>query len=111
MSDGYILRGTTPHLTIRLNPDDLTVDRIEALELVFKQDELKMKKTLEDCALDIEDNAILYHFTEQETLAFKPRKTVQFQLRFKVGNEIVGTRMSDISFTDLLSNEAFDAST
>lgn len=111
MNVGNVLRGTTPHLTIRLKPSDLLVSNIDALELTFSQGKTILKKGLDDCVLDIEENTITYHFLEEETLMFSSNGNVFFQLRFKVGEEIVGTTQSRLLFIDLLSNRKFEDDT
>jgi len=108
MNEGYILRGTTPHLTIKLKPQDLTVDQIDALEWCFKQGKIILKKGLNDCIVDTELNTVTYHFLESETLMFGTDSSVKFQLRFKVGNELIGTKEAKLTFTELLSNSEFE---
>ena len=111
MNEGYVLRGTTPTITIRLKPTDLLVSSIDALELTFSQGKTILKKGLNDCVLDVEENTISYHFLEEETLSFSTVGSVFFQLRFKLGEEIVGTKQSKLLFTDLLSNTKFEDNT
>lgn len=111
MNEGYVLRGTTPTITIRLKPTDLLVSSIDALELTFSQGKTVLKKGLNDCIIDAEENTISYHFLEEETLGFSTVGSVFFQLRFKLGEEIVGTKQSKLLFTDLLSNTKFEDGT
>lgn len=111
MNEGYVLRGTTPTITIRLKPTDLLVSSIDALELTFSQGKTVLKKGLNECIIDVEENTISYHFLEEETLGFGTNSAVFFQLRFKIGEDIVGTKQSKLLFTDLLSNTPFEDNT
>ena len=108
MNEGYILRGTTPLLTIKLKPQDLSVTQIEALEWTFRQGNTILKKKLSDCIVDTENNTVSYHFLERETLMFGTSASVKFQLRFKVDGEIIGTKESKLTFTELLSDSEFE---
>lgn len=104
---GDLLRGTTPVLRFCLNPDRLTVDRIDELELVFVQNETYLYKSLNDCTLDLETNSVMYGMTEEETLGFEARKPVKFQFRFQVGEKTVGTHIGNVTFEELLSKKPF----
>ena len=101
-----ILQGTTPTLTINVNPKDLELVDIEELELTFRQNTNPVYKHKEDCDIDYENNTISYHFTERETLHMLTAKTLNWQLRFLMpdGN-ITGTPISQIKISDLLSTE------
>ena len=111
MDDGRILRGTTTPVKIKPIVDDtFDFSSVDGLELTFKQGKLLLIKGLQDCILDTEEGSVTYHFTEAETLEFNGSKDappVQVQLRFLIGEEIVGTGEGIIRFKDLLSNRAF----
>lgn len=111
MDDGRILRGTTPEIVIRPKAVGLDFSQITGVELTFCQGKILLIKGSSDCTIDTEAGTVKYHFLESETLAFDGSKNappVEVQLRFKIGEEIVGTGEGIIRFKDLLSNKAFD---
>lgn len=97
-----VLQGTTPSLRIKIKPTDFTVDVVTALELKFWQADDVTVHDLNDVSLDVENNAFLYHFTEIETLALDPKKTMKYQARFWMpdGN-IVGFKERAIGVAEL----------
>lgn len=101
-----ILQGTTPTLTIAVDPDDLLLSNITALELTFQQVGDPVYKHLPDVTIDTEANTISYHFTQEETLALIPSRLLNWQIRFALfdGN-IIGTTIAQINVADLISNE------
>ncbi len=101
-----ILQGTTPTLTIAVDPDDLLLSNIIALELTFQQVGDPVYKYMSDVSIDTEANTISYHFTQEETLALIPTRLLNWQIRFALpdGN-IVGTSVAQISVSDLISDE------
>ncbi len=101
-----ILQGTTPSLKIKINTDDFLVSNVVKLEFAICQGNSVNIKGLSDVAVDTEDNAFTYTFTEEETLALTPSKPLRCQLRFMFGNgEIVGTSKMTFRVSDLLSEE------
>lgn len=99
-----ILQGTTPTLTIGIDPADFSVSDIVKLEFAVQQKNSITLYGLEDVTLDPEANTVTRLFTEEETLAFAPNLYISAQLRFWFpdGN-IVGTQPISIYVTDLLS--------
>jgi len=103
-----ILQGTTPSLTIHINPDDLELIDIVELELTFQQynKDPTIIKHISDCEIDFDNNTITYHFSETETHSFKHSFPLKWQLRFITSaGEIVGTETSEIQIYDLISKE------
>ena len=101
-----ILQGTTPTLTISVDKTDLLLSEIIGLELVFQQIGDPIKKRMSDVIIETEENTVSYHFTEEETLALTPTRTLNWQIRFKLPDQnIVGTPIAQINVTDLISNE------
>lgn len=102
-----ILQGTTPTLTISIDPTDLALADVVELELTFKQFNQKpVIHYIDDCTVDTTENTVSYHFTEAETLAFDPNSPLNYQLRFATNDgEIVGTNAMQVSVTDLMSGE------
>lgn len=112
MGDNRILQGTTPYLACHFNPDKLNVANIVALELAFQQIQtycpMLLIKGKDDCTIDTENNTILYHFTQDETLKMKVDKPLKFQFRFLIEGEFVGTHAKEIRVEELLSHKVFE---
>ncbi len=102
-----ILQGTTPSLTISIDPDDLSLSTVVELELAFQQFNQKpLLKHLEDCIIDSASNTITYNFTQEETLNFLPSSPLNWQLRFATTDgQIIGTNVAQIQISDLISSE------
>lgn len=99
-----ILQGTTPSLTITINPEDFAVTDVVKLELVFQNGPNIIRKALADVTTDADENAITYTFTEAETLALRPQNALTYQLRFSFQDgSIVGTRKASLRVEDLIS--------
>lgn len=101
-----ILRGTTPTLTIAIDPTDFAVSDIVALELAVKQKTNITLYDLSDVTLDTTENTVSYTFTEAETLAYVPGVwlSVQLRVRFADGN-ICGSEPMNFNVDDLISTE------
>ena len=102
-----ILQGTTPVLTISIDPDDLELADVTELELTFQQyNKNPIIRHLADCTIDLDNNTISYHFSEIETHSFDHSFPLKWQLRFVTsGGEIIGTETSEIQIYDLISKE------
>ena len=100
-----ILQGTTPTLIIEVDPEDITLQNVTAIELTFQQwSKNAIIKSGEDLMVDYENNVIAYHFTEAETLELLPRNDLSWQLRMKtIGGEIFGTKIDRFEVADLIS--------
>lgn len=101
-----ILQGTTPSLKIKINTDDFLVSDVIKLELTtWHKGEITIKG-LSDVTVDTEENAFIYQFTEEETLALTPSSPLRYQLRFMFGDgSIVGTSKMTLRVADLFSEE------
>lgn len=101
-----ILQGTTPTLTIAIDPTDFAVSDIVALELAVKQKTNITLYGLSDVTVDPDANTISYTFTQAETLAFIPGVWLSVQLRvcFADGN-ICGSEPMNFNVDDLISTE------
>ena len=101
-----ILQGTTPTLTIAIDPTDFSVGDIVALELAVKQKTNVTLYGLSDVTVDPDANTISYTFTQAETLAFVPGVwlTVQLRVCFADGN-ICGSEPMNFNVEDLISTE------
>lgn len=101
-----ILQGTTPTLTIELDPEDLNVNAIAALKFVMKQRNTVTEYNLSDVTVDVEENTISYRFTEEETFAFIADTLLFVQLRFlMVDGSICGTNRMTFSIDDFIGSE------
>ena len=101
-----ILQGTTPTLTISIDPTDFSVSNIVALEFTFKQKNNITVHTLQDVTVDTTANTVSYTFTQAETLAFIPDVLLSVQLRFMFADgSIVGTNRMNFNINDLISSE------
>ena len=101
-----ILQGTTPSLTIPIDPTDFTITDIVALELRIKQKSNLSIYGLSNVTIDPVNNAIVYQFTEAETLAFIPGVILSAQVRFWFADgSIIGTNQMNFNVDDLLGAE------
>lgn len=101
-----ILQGTTPTLIITVDPDDLLLSNVVALELTFQQVGDPVYKHMPDVTIDTEANTISYHFTQAETLALIPTRLLNWQIRFALADgNVIGTTAAQISVSDLISDE------
>lgn len=99
-----ILQGTTPTLRLIL-PEDLPVSSLDEVELTFHNAGSTLVKGLADVTLDTEDNAIVYVFSESETLKLATGTSLVYQLRTRVGSMIQGTKKQAVSIYDLISDK------
>lgn len=101
-----ILQGTTPTLSVAIDPTDFAVSDIVALEFAVKQQNNITVYDLSDVTLDPAGNTVSYTFTEAETLAFVPDIWISVQLRFYFADgSIVGTDRMNFNVEDLISPE------
>ena len=101
-----ILQGTTPTLTIAVDPADLLLSNINDLELTFQQVGDPVYKHMSDVSIDTDANTISYHFTQEETLALIPTRLLNWQIRFLMPDEnVIGTTIAQINVSDLISDE------
>lgn len=84
-----IMQGTTPSLTITIDPDDLLLSAVTAMDIKIKNVRLKSYE-LNDMTINSEENSFSYHFTEEETTELNPKKPIVVQGRLWVGEEIFG---------------------
>ena len=101
-----ILQGTTPTLTIAIDPTDFEVSNVVALEFAIKQKSNVSIYGLSDVVIDAEENTISYTFTETETLALIPDILLSVQLRFMFADgSICGNNRMNFNVNDLISTE------
>lgn len=101
-----ILQGTTPTLTIAIDPTDFAVSDIVELELRVKQKNDLSIYGLSDVTIDTAANTVTYRFTEAETLAFIPDVYLFAQMRFYFADgNICGTNQMSFNVDDLIGAE------
>lgn len=101
-----ILQGTTPSLEIKIDPADFDVGDVIKLELTMWNGEASTKYGLSDVTVDTEENSFIYQFTELETLALIPNRSLYYQARFLFADgTIVGTKKEKIEVADLYSKD------
>lgn len=90
-----ILQGTTPSLTIEINPSDFLVSEVEKLEICVWQGNREAKYYgLSDVVTNPDDNSFTIQFTEKETLALC-KTSVYWQMRCVIHDgDIYGTNVS-----------------
>jgi len=101
-----ILQGTTPTITISIDPTDFSVSDVIALEFTTKQKNNISVYGLQDVTVDTDANTVSYTFSQAETLAFIPDVLLSVQLRFMFADgSIVGTNRMNFNIDDLISSE------
>ena len=101
-----ILQGTTPTITISIDPTDFSVSDVIALEFTTKQKNNISVYGLQDVTVDTNANTVSYTFSQAETLAFIPDVLLSVQLRFMFSDgSIVGTNRMNFNIDDLISSE------
>lgn len=101
-----ILQGTTPSLEIKISTSDFLVSDVTKLELKMANGEETETYSLSDVTVDTTENSFVYQFTEAETLALVPGRTLYYQLRFMFANgSIVGTKTMTLKVADLMSED------
>lgn len=96
-----IMQGTTPSVIIKIDPDDLLLSAVNRVELYVRNGEKLETYTAEDLVLDTDANTVVKTFTEAETAAFDPEKTVVIQGRLWAGNSIFGTTKLRFTVADM----------
>ena len=97
-----IMQGTTPALTIRIDPDDCNVADIVRVELYVLDEYECATYTLDDLTVDTDRNSITKVFTAEETARFTPGKTITVQGRLFFPDGIVGFRKIRIGVDDMI---------
>lgn len=86
MTDGVIVRGTTPSLIVDFSGvDAFTVSDITAVALTVKQRSREDVYTLDD--MEIGESTLAYHWTQQETLSMKAREIITVDMHVTANGE------------------------
>lgn len=97
-----IMQGTTPSLTITIDPEDLLLSAVTAMELYIRNGNKTATYAMGDLVVDIEQNTVTKVFTESETAALDPKKNVVIQGRFWVGEAVIGINKINIGVADMM---------
>lgn len=100
-----ILQGTTPTLTISIDPTDFSVSDLTGFELRIGQQSTVTIYSLSDVTIDPVENTVSYLFTEAETLALIPDILLAYQCRFFFADgNICGTDLMYLNVNDLMGS-------
>lgn len=97
-----IMQGTTPSITITIDPDDFQLSAVTRMELYVKNDGTLTTYTAEDLTVDTEANTITKTFSEAETIAMNPTKFLTVQGRFWLGSSVVGINKLTFGVSDMM---------
>lgn len=97
-----IMQGTTPALTININPDDCSLSNAVEVELYVLNEYECSTYTSDDLVIDQENNSITKLFTEEETARFTPGRAITVQGRLFFPDGIVGFRKIRIGVDDMI---------
>ena len=97
-----IMQGTTPSITITIDPDDFLLSNVTKIELYVKNGGTLTTYTAEDLTVDTEANTITLTFSETETAAMNPKRFVTVQGRFWLGSSVVGINKITFGVSDMM---------
>lgn len=96
------MQGTTPSITITIDPDDFQLSAVTRMELYVKNDGTLTTYTADDLTVDTEANTITKTFSEAETAALNPKKFLTVQGRFWLGSSVVGINKLTFGVGDMM---------
>lgn len=97
-----IMQGTTPSITIMIDPDDFLLSNVTKIELYVRNSGTLTTYTAEDLTVDTEANTITLTFSEAETIAMNPKKFLTVQGRFWLGSSVVGINKLTFGVSDMM---------
>ena len=98
-----IMKGTTPAVTISVDPDDFLLSNVTKIELYIMNGESVKTYTGDDLVVDTSDNSVTKQFTEEETLGLCPKSYIVIQGRFWFADgNIVGINPISISVANMI---------
>lgn len=97
-----IMQGTTPSITITIDPDDFQLSNVTKIELYVKNGGTLTTYTADDLTVDTEANSITLTFSEAETAAMNPKKFLTVQGRFWLGTSVVGINKLTFGVADMM---------
>ena len=96
------MQGTTPSITITIDPEDFQLSNVTKIELYVKNGGTLTTYTAEDLTIDTEANTITLTFSEAETIAMNPKKFLTVQGRFWLGSSVVGINKLTFGVGDMM---------
>lgn len=96
------MQGTTPSITITIDPDDFLLSSVTRMELYVKNGGTLTTYTADDLTVDTEANTLTLTFSEAETAAMNPRKFLTVQGRFWLGTSVVGINKISFGVSDMM---------
>ena len=97
-----IMQGTTPSITITIDPDDFQLSNVTKIELYVRNGGTLTTYTAEDLTVDTEANTITLTFSEAETIAMNPTNFLKVQGRFWLGSSVVGINKLTYGVDDMM---------
>lgn len=97
-----IMQGTTPSITITIDPEDFLLSAVTRMELYVKNGGTLTTYTADDLTVDTEANTLTLTFSEAETAAMNPRKFLTVQGRFWLGTSVVGINKISFGVSDMM---------
>ena len=97
-----IMQGTTPSITITIDPDDFQLSAVTRIELYVKNGGTLTTYTADNLTVDTEANTITLTFSEAETAAMNPKKFLTVQGRFWLGSSVVGINKLTFGVGDMM---------
>lgn len=97
-----IMQGTTPSITITIDPDDFLLSSVTRMELYVRNGGTLTTYTADDLTVDTEANTLTLTFSEAETAAMNPRKFLTVQGRFWLGTSVVGINKISFGVSDMM---------
>ena len=96
-----IVQGTTPTVTITIDPNDLNLANVTAMDIKIRNVRTR-SYGLDDMTIDTEANSFTYQFTEEETTELNPKKPLVIQGRLWLGDKIVGINKIQFEVSDMM---------
>lgn len=97
-----IMQGTTPSITIHIDPEDFLLSAVTKIELYVKNGGTLTTYTADDLTVDTDANTITLTFSEAETVAMNPTKFLTVQGRFWLGSSVVGINKLTFGVADMM---------
>ena len=97
-----IMQGTTPSITVHIDPEDFLLSAVTKMELYVKNGGTLTTYTADDLTIDTDANTLTRTFTEGETAALNPKRYLTIQGRFWLGSAIVGINKLTFDVADMM---------
>ena len=98
-----IMQGTTPTLSIAIDPNDFLLSNVSRVELYVWNGVRTNKYSGNDLVIDTTENKLIKTFTERETAAFRRDEQIEVQARFWFPDgSVVGINKIRFDVADML---------